>query len=150
MNQPEYGYGRPYTTRDYGFGVKFGGPVEILDINRDAARTGISSLAASLGGGRMVFVDQSVEEPTPSEGYIDYEVFMASGGKVEQITNLKTHALDLSISRDGSKAVLLADDTRKARFDIFVIDVNDRSVQPTGIRSYLLEQETKRQGEEAA
>lgn len=95
-----------------------------------ALGSSVPNVVTSSDGKRTVFIDISSTEPKNPSLQYNYEIFLLEDGKVEQLTNLKSHLQCLAISADGSTVAFGSDPNRIHTHDLMILDVRTRVVTP--------------------
>lgn len=98
----------------------------------------VSSLTVSYDTGRMAYVGRSDHDPE-KPGHWDINVFVGDGETFRQATSLFTHMAHTAISRSGNRVAFMADDTRRKRWSLWILDVETGRVRETSLRRQLLE-----------
>ena len=124
--------------RFYGYRLTLERKLEFMSPDAPRRIGDVSGLAVSSDTGRMVFVGESGHDPENPK-FLGYDVFLGDGETFRPVTSLFTQMAHTAISNSGNRVVFLADDTRRKRWSLWVLDVETGRVRETSLRRQLQE-----------
>lgn len=120
----------------YGYRLTLGEKLEFTSPEAPRRIGRVSGLAVSSDTGRMVFIGRSGRDPEKPK-FFGYDVFLGDGESFRPVTSLFTKMAYTAISKAGNRVVFLADDTRRRRWSLWVLDVETGRVRETSLRRRL-------------
>ena len=80
-----------------------------------------------------MLIHRSLVEPKTNRGTYNYELFKLENGKLEALTNLRSHLLSAHVSLDGSTVAFGSDPKRRREWDLFILDMKTGKIRATNL-----------------